>query len=44
MKVNKINKVLEKYTDDKYPFKIKFKNRIPDPGICHVISIDFEDE
>jgi len=29
-------------SDDKFPFKCKFKNREPDPGICYIISIDFE--
>lgn len=30
--------------DRKYPFKCKYKNRIPDPGICYVLEIDFENE
>lgn len=34
-----------RYNDnmDKYPIKCKFKNRVPDPGICVVIDIDFEE-
>jgi hypothetical protein len=26
-----------------YPLTCKFKNRNPDPGICNIVSIDFDD-
>jgi hypothetical protein len=29
-------------SDDAYPFRCKFKNRTPDPGVCYVIEINFE--
>jgi hypothetical protein len=31
------------YPEDKYPIKCKFKDRIPDPGICYVLEINFEE-
>ena len=37
-------KLNQKEADSKYPFKCKYKNRIPDPGICYVLEIDFENE
>ncbi len=30
-----------KNADELFPFKCKFKNRNPDPGICYVTSINF---
>ena len=27
----------------KFPFKCKYKNRTPDPGICYILEINFED-
>jgi len=34
---------VEKLSDDKFPFKCKYKNRTPDPGICYILEINFED-
>jgi len=36
-----VNKNLLLY--DKYPLSVMFKHRKPDPGICKVISIDWEE-
>lgn len=51
MKINKFNETLAPkkfgtiynitYSDEKFPFKCKFKNRVPDPGICWITDIDF---
>ena len=30
--------------DSKYPFRCKYKNRIPDPGLCYVLEINFEEQ
>lgn len=27
-----------------YPFKVVFKNRTPDPGVCTVLSINWRDK
>ena len=42
MKIIRFNE--NKNADSKYPFKCKYKNRKPDPGICYVLEIDFENE
>ena len=44
MKISKFNESGEfhKMMDENYPFKCKYKNRTPNPGICWIISIDFE--
>lgn len=43
MRINKCNESFEEF-DKKFPFKCKIKNRQPDPGICWVIKVNFEDE
>lgn len=35
--------VISNEADKLYPFKCKFKNRIPDPGECWIIEINFEE-
>ena len=42
----KIKKFISENFDnnEEYPFKCKYKNRVPDPGICYIISINFEDK
>jgi hypothetical protein len=38
-----IERVLRKTSKlEEYPIKCKFKNRVPDPGTCYVIDINFE--
>ena len=49
MKIQRFNEIYShvhtsEVSDNKYPIKCKFKNRIPDPGICYVTQIDFEVE
>lgn len=36
--------ISDKYSDKMYPFKCKFKNRTPDPGICYILEINFEEK
>jgi hypothetical protein len=31
-----------KTPDEKYPFKCRYKERNPDPGLCWIIDIDFD--
>lgn len=42
MKVKKFNE--NNKADSLYPFKCKYKNRTPDPGICWIRRIDFENK
>lgn len=46
MKISKFNESSEfdKMMDEKFPIKCKIKNRTPDPGICWVIKINFEEK
>jgi len=44
MKINKFNESYAEDYDKKFPIKCKIKNRIPDPGICWVTEINFEEE
>ena len=46
MKIERINENLgfDKMMNQKYPLKCKYKDRTPDPGICWIISIDFENK
>lgn len=37
--MHKINDTLRQM-----PFTVRFKNRYPDPGLCRVISLNFENE
>jgi hypothetical protein len=32
------------YNDNDFPFKCRFKNRTPDPGICYVTEIYFREK
>ena len=48
MKIQKFNEIIKVHPielnyNDKYPIKCKFKNRIPNPGICYIIEINFEE-
>ena len=40
--MKKFSNISESLTEEQYPFKCKYKNRIPDPGLCYVIEINFE--
>ena len=44
MKIDKFNEVNKhwEFSNEIYPFKCKYKNRTPDPGICYVVEINFE--
>jgi hypothetical protein len=41
MKINKFNELNDEL-NGQYPFKCKYKNRYPDPGLCNIIEINFE--
>ncbi len=47
MKINKFNESAEltdSYFDEKFPIKCEMKHRIPNPGICWVTKINFENK
>jgi len=49
MKIQKFNEIFRvhpielNYNDSKYPIKCKFKNRTPNPGVCYITEINFEE-
>jgi hypothetical protein len=42
MKIQKFNEA-GIMNNSNFPIKCRFKNRVPDPGICYVTEIDFKD-